>query len=536
MTHADTLWYHAPYAARFVQDGRINELTDRADVIQAYFPLNSQLFHALAILPFDRDVLAPLVNVGWAALALLAAWCVGRRRGLGALSLLGAFTVLALPMLAGTHPGQASNDVACAALLLAAVAILLEGELTVMPTAVAGLAAGLALGTKVTVALPVAILTVGVVVLAFRRRRLMVGALWCGALVLSGGYWFARNWAVADNPLPWFDLDLGPLSFTASAEERGASIVDHLTDGAIWSDVYLPGLSQALGRLWPVVLVVAVAMVALAIAREGRPLLRLTGLALAAGIVAYLFTPSGGGLNFGFNVRYLAPVLLVAFALLPLTVEGLGARWRQGAVVVFAGLLVAGVTSPHRERIAAWPGGYLVPGVVTGVVVLGALVLVHRPGFRRPSLAALVAAGVLVVAVCLAGGWVVQRRYLDQRYEDAGLALDPVYAPFREVHDDDVIVFGTVEVYPTFGLDLSNRVRQGGGRVGRQGRDATCEQFGAVRAGRYGFVVLTQFGVVFGSRPPESWFVDDPAATEVARDGDSVVYRVDGPLEPAECA
>jgi hypothetical protein len=532
MTHPDTLWYHAPYAARFVQDGRITELTDRSDVIQAYFPLNSQLVHAVAILPFERDVLSPLLNLGWASLALLGAWCIGRRRGLGALSVLSVVVVLGLPMLAGTHPGQASNDVACAALVLAVVALLFEGDLAPAPTALAALAAGLALGTKVTVALPVAALTVGVVVLAFRRRHRIVAAVWCGGVVLSGGYWFGRNWALADNPLPWFDINLGPLSLPASAKERGAAIVDHLSDGAIWSDVYLPGLSQSLGRLWPVVLGIGLSAIVLAISRRGDPLLRLTGVALAAGAVGYVFTPSGGGFNFPFNVRYLAPVLLVAFALLPLTIERFSGHVRRVTLVVLVALVVSDVTSPHRERITAWPRGYLAAAVLAGTAVVVTVAFATRPRTRRQTSALLAAAAVLAVVLLIGGGWAVQHRYLDGRYADAGLALDAVNAPFRHVDDAPVAVFGTVEVYPMFGLDLSNRVAQRDGS--NLGADP-CRAFRDVRRGRYKYVVLTQFGIVFGTRPPNDWFTDDPAATEVTRSGDGVVYRIDGPLHPAEC-
>ena len=46
MTHPDTVWYHAPYAAQFVESGSINGLPDRSDVLQSYYPLNSSLVHA----------------------------------------------------------------------------------------------------------------------------------------------------------------------------------------------------------------------------------------------------------------------------------------------------------------------------------------------------------------------------------------------------------------------------------------------------------------------------------------------------------
>jgi 4-amino-4-deoxy-L-arabinose transferase-like glycosyltransferase len=533
MTHPDTLWYHAPYAARFVQDGRVTDLVDRSDVIQAYFPLNSQLVHAVAILPFDRDVLSPLVNLGWAALALLAAWCIGRRRGLGPLCVLGTAVVLGLPMIAGTHPGQASNDVACAALLLAAVALLLDSDLAPAPTAVAALAAGLGLGTKLTVAVPLLIVTVGVVVLAVRARRALTAVVWCAGVVLTSALWFARNWAVADNPLPWFELDLGPFSLPAPAREEGASVVDRITEGSAWSDLFFPGLSQGLGRLWPVVLGVALASMVILVARHGRTLERIVGVALLGGFVGYLFTPTGGGFNFAFNLRYLSPVLLLAFALLPITVDGLGALLRRATLVVFAVLVVANAFSRHRERLAAWPRGYLLPGVLAGVAVIAVVVIAARG--RWPTIRIAVPALAAVVVVGVVGGWFVQRHYLEHRYVDAGLRLDAVNASFRDVGDERVAVFGTVEVYPMFGLDLSNEVTQGG--AARTGRSPDpCREFADVRAGRYRYVVLTQFGVVFPSRPPEDWFLGDPNATEIVRDGESLVYRLDGPLDPVACA
>jgi hypothetical protein len=534
MTHADTLWYHGPYAARFVQDGRVTELVDRSDVIQAYFPLNSQLVHALAILPFDRDVLSPLVNLGWAALALLAAWCIGRRRGLGPLCVLGTVVVLGLPMLAGTHPGQASNDVACAALLLAAVALLFESDLAPASTAVAALAAGLGLGTKLTVAVPLVIVTVGVVVLAVRAHRTLTALVWCAGLALTSALWFVRNWVVADNPLPWFEVELGPLSLPAPAREEGASVVDRITDGSTWSDLFLPGLSQGLGRFWPLVLGVALASMVVLVVRPDSPVERIVGLALIAGFAGYLVTPTSGGLNFTFNLRYLTPVLLVAITVLPITLLGASPLLRRATLVVFAALVVVDAVSRHHERVVAWPTGYLIPGLLAGLAVIAGVLVFSRAHLwaRSPVAWSAVPVVVAVVAVVV-GGWFGQRQYLDHRYADAGLPLDAVNAAFRTVSNERVAVFGTVEVYPMFGLDLSSRATLEG-RPGTRSR-APCREFREIRSGSYGYVALTQFGVVSGSRPPEAWFARDPNATEVARSGDNVVYRIDGPLHPAEC-
>ena len=86
MTHADTLWYHMPFSARFAQDGSFARLDGVGYPAAHWFPLNSQLLHTMAFLPFRRDVLSPYLNLGWAVLAVLAAWCIGQRRNVGAIS------------------------------------------------------------------------------------------------------------------------------------------------------------------------------------------------------------------------------------------------------------------------------------------------------------------------------------------------------------------------------------------------------------------------------------------------------------------
>ena len=101
--------------------------------------------------------------------AFLAAWCVGRPYGRGHLSVVAAAIVLESHILVVREPGAAKNDLMAAALLLAAIAILVnawaarrsagseEGRRMRRPSlpvgwplAAAGLAVGLAAGTKVT--------------------------------------------------------------------------------------------------------------------------------------------------------------------------------------------------------------------------------------------------------------------------------------------------------------------------------------------------------------------------------------------------
>ena len=120
---------------------------------------------------FGRDTLSPALNLVWLGLVLLAAYCVGRPSGLGALTLLGAGVALATPMMRFSQAGSAANDVVGVFFLLAAVALVLNaprtpggGEFGALALAAVG--AGLAVSVKLTLLAPVLALTVGVLVLA----------------------------------------------------------------------------------------------------------------------------------------------------------------------------------------------------------------------------------------------------------------------------------------------------------------------------------------------------------------------------------
>ncbi len=215
MTGTDTLWYHMPFAARFVQQGTIVPLhyVD-SEAVTVFFPATSELFHALGILFLGSDFFSPLINLGWGALALFAAWCIGRPYGVAPVTLCGVAALLATPGLVATQPGDAYDDIVGLALLLAAAAFLIAAAgsaLTHWPGLnIAALAAGVALGTKFTFIAPVGALTVGVWVLARRGRRFAEGGSWLLLLAATGCFWYVRNLVVVGNPLPSLHLTLGP--------------------------------------------------------------------------------------------------------------------------------------------------------------------------------------------------------------------------------------------------------------------------------------------------------------------------------------
>lgn len=512
MTHPDTLWYHGPYAVEFAQRSRLLGLLDGLDPLHSYAGHTSELLHAVFILLVGRDLASPLVNVTWAALALTAAWCVGRRHGLGARCVFGAALVLGLPTVVATQPGQASNDVMTAALLLVAFVLLSEGDLALGPTVLAGLAAGLAVSTKVTVLAPVAVLTVAVTTTAVRRRVVVPALGWWVALALTGSYWFVRNIKLVHNPFPYYSLHLGPFTWSRVPQHHAPSVVESLSAPSAWSRVFEPGLHTALGALWPLVILGLVAAVAVAF-RPPAPFVRAGAIAFTAATVAYLFTPyTGDGLAFTYNVRYATPGLLGSFALLPLATLGRAPAWRIALFALGSAVIVVDLLAPNREHVPAWSQAAWV--VVPVVVVLGGVLVWWRPPKVRRTV---VAGGALVVLVV--GGWFGQRFAFDHRYDGAGLPDARINAWLTRRRHVAVGHYGTAAVYPFYGAALDNRPTSP--------QPATvpvdCVAWVRVLAQQDYVVRAHQPYVIVG--PDDRW-LDPRAFVPIVRDGSDRLYRV----------
>jgi hypothetical protein len=74
---------------------------------------------------FSRDLLSPLLNLGWLLGCLLACWCIGRPFRVAPWSLALGAIALSVPALAD-QAGEARNDIVGIFFLLAAVAIALN--------------------------------------------------------------------------------------------------------------------------------------------------------------------------------------------------------------------------------------------------------------------------------------------------------------------------------------------------------------------------------------------------------------------------
>jgi hypothetical protein len=578
----DSLWYHMPFAVDIAKSHSTTGLHYTETVFTNWFyPQNSELLHAIGILLTQRDTLSLFVNFGFLAIAFLAAWCVGRPYGRGHLTVTAAAIVLECHTLVVREPGAAKNDLVAAVLLLAAVAILINAfsadgpksrgkdDFSARrrwipvgwPLAIAGLAVGLAIGTKSTAVAMGFALTVAVIVLAPRGRRWAAAVWWAVPALLGGGYWYLRNLIVAGNPLPQA-TSLGPISLPHPERlQEGRpdfSIVHYATDWDVWREYFAPGLHQAFGAFWPLVLAAAIAGGLLALLRARDDVLRWMGAVALFGMVAYLFTPlsaagaEGAPVGFGINIRYAIPALLLGITLLPVAVGRLSG-WREWTSL--GALLVVLVITDRSDAVLRDPNRLFGLALAT-VFVLVPAGLVWSARRLRPTGPAgrfawsLAGIGAALVLLVLTIGYPVQRHYLRERFgpgsEIPGMHLEAAYNWAREKGDARIGIVGTTAgflQYGFYGTDLSNRVVYLGekGSHGAFNAIPTCSGFrAAVNSADIEYLVTAPFlNFIHTGEPipsPEAaWLRGDPAAKPLLRSGPVTVWKILGSLNPNAC-
>jgi hypothetical protein len=532
MMHWDTLWYHMPFAARFFQDGWVTRLHYVNNLPHTYLPANAELVHAVGMLTFGNDVLSPVLNLGWLTLALLAAWCIGRPSGVGAATLTGAALVLAVPVMVESQGGSAQNDVVGLALLLSTIALAVQPDRSNAALALAGASAGLALGTKLTFIAAILALSI-VLIVASRGRRRRVAVVWGLAATATGSFWYVRNLARAGSPMPWFSLGLGPVALpsldTQTFDCGTTSVADYARSPAAFGRDLLPDISVALGPGWLLVLGLMTAGIVIAvITRRSRTATMLGVVALLAAL-AYVVTPAtAGGPNGGcfyYNTRFATPALALGVMALPLVLAG--TRVPRSWVAALLAAVMAG-------NVAAWNVGNPTPRLLLAGAVAFLSAGVLRRSRSAPSIPRIRIGLVLLVGavVVVAVGWMVQDRYLRDRYTDGDMPelADAAYLAVRDVTGARIAVAGFYTHYPLYGTDLSNRVDYPAMLTswGRFQPITRCSDWRhALRVGGYNLVV-TAAGGYGGPEPQEArWTRSDPAATELVHQDKSSVFQID---------
>ncbi len=641
MYYQDTTWYHMSFAGRFAEAGEIGPLhfTDPLKLTVWFYPQNSELLHAVGIVAMDTDMLSPLVNLGWLALSLLAAWCIGRPYAVGAATALGAAVVLDSEMMVGSQAGNAPNDVAGLFFLLAVIAFLVNGAATAraapeiaarglthaarlprrrapeagaatgfdpradeehpqtgvvedVPVAgdprvlagigpgalfLAGLAAGLGIGTKITLLATLGVLTLGIAILGGREGWWRALSYWLGGMLITAGFWYGRNLVDALNPFPQINK-LGPIDLPGPDQggfypREPHELSEYYNDPHIWEDWFFPVLKERLGPLWPGILAIAVFALVLALIKGGSRLMRLLAITGMVAGVAYVFTPltasggSGQPTGFDANLRYVGPALLIAFVLLPLVPAMRHRPWPwiligvsgllvlQGAFLVDAGDPF-GLTVPQ-----SWDFGHHGESLVTVLLLIGVpavIVAAARIGARGWQLAGFGLAALVATAIL---GNAQREQYLDDRYKlavapplETGFRSTPEWRPIQKfgtyTTDSRIGVVGRASAfgqYFFYGDDLSNHVQYLGEelRRGTFRQIAKCRLFRQViNEGDYDYIVVTPRIRRETSIPPELiWVAEDPAAKSLVRTGGAAgdvgdlagIFELEGRLDPSTC-
>jgi hypothetical protein len=586
--NGDSLWYHMPFAAAFVHSGWLTRLQYlNGEALVTYYPANTSVLHAVGILALGSDTLSVFVNLALVPIALLAGWCIGARAGVGPSSLAGVAVALTIPVVVVTEAATAKDDLLGIVGLLACIAFVMHsgreradaeprlatrhaGAMNRATALYAGLAAGLAIGAKLTLVAPVIALGVCLAVVTPKGVRVATMLRWVGAAFATGGFWYLRNLVRVGNPLPGLGIGLGnvhlPRPSTPSMDTFGTNLLHNIADARIWHQALLPGLRTGFGSAWPVITIVATAAIAMGVVTlRGRDLV-----APAVGVMAFgafVITPgtvwapqliSKPGVRFitanlfAFNLRYMLPAVAIGLVILPLVAR----RWRHGSTIATAALGVALAAtqlapqsrqtwSPHEVPVA------LAVGVLTGAAMVrltsGRSLLPTPIGTPRGF--AICAVAIVAIAV----GWPAQRTYARHRYADLDLAR---FAD--KVSGASIGYSGFVFSYPLWGTHLQNRVQM----IGEHGADGawhparSCFAWRTdVRRARVKYVVVPVGAPAVGlgidlsrwrvglpggeppDEPPESrWTRSDPGARIAFRSAEgAAVYTVSGPPTRRGC-
>jgi hypothetical protein len=586
MFGGDTTWYHMPFAARIAQEHSTVHLhfTDPLRLVAWFYPQSSELIHGTAIVLFKTDWLSPLINLIWLAIALLAAWCVGRPYKVGPATLVAAAIVLDSGVMIETQPGEGRNDIMGLAFLIAFAAFLINAHqrrapdsgavqdaperdaplLDKGPLVIAGIAAGLAASVKLTFLIPVVAIGLGVIVFSGRGRRLTTAWVLGLSTFLVGGYWYVRAAIkTGGNPLP--QIGFGPLHLPRPDQmpldpRPRFAVAHYLTQPTIYRRWFFPQLDNALGPLWPLILIVAVAAAVYVAVRSRNKILRVIAVGALATAVVYIFTPltaagqEGSPTGFFTNTRYLIPGLVLALVLLPIA-RPLRAPDRRARQTLYFLTLVYAIT------VLTTPKWY--PGYIVGTIFL-TLALVWAPAglglarSRRNASRAVVAGAagaVLLLAVVLGRAQEVQ--YVDHHYTEVDHFLQDggpkqAYAFARKQDGKRIGIAGSGEIffgqYGFYGAKLNNYVQFIGvpGPDGAYRLATSCAQFRRrINAGDYDFLIVSQYTQDSPEAeyryPIYAWLKTEPALEQIIEEPTitpepDYVFKVKGKLDPAGCA
>jgi hypothetical protein len=586
MFGGDTTWYHMPFAATMAQQHSTVHLhyTDPLRLAAWFYPQSSELVHAAAIVLFKSDWLSPLINLFWLAIALLGCWCVGRPYKVGPATLIAGAIILDSGVMIETQPGEARNDIMGLAFLVAFAAFLINAHqrrapqegaavqdaperdaplLDKGPLIMAGIAAGLAASVKTTFLVPVAAIAIGVFLFSGKGRRWTTAWILGLSMLITGGYWYLRAAIkTGGNPIPI--TKFGPLHLPVPDQmpldpRPRFAVAHYLTEPNVYRHWFFPQLENALGPVWPLILIMAGAAALFIVVRSRNKILRVIAAAALLTAVVYVFTPltaagqEGAPTGFFTNTRYLIPGLILAMVMLPIA-RPLRAPDRRAQITLIFLAVVYWVTVLTTPK---WYSAYLLGAVFITLALVWtptALGLGRSRGVLSRRVVTAAAAVVVLLAVVL--GRAQQVQYSNQHYTDTKLFLQEggpqkAYAFAQKLQHKRIGIVGSSEIifgqYGFFGNPPTNEVDFIGvpGPHGAYRLATTCPQLmGRINASEYDYLIMSENTEDSPEAeffyPINAWVKNDPALKLVIEEPTIVpepdyVYKVEGKMSPRYC-
>lgn len=521
-TDADSMFYHLPMVAEWVQSGSIWPAEAIKLVARAYPGFKESALTALS-LPLQNEHLALWAPVEYALLALLV---YGLARYFGArrpLSLAAMAYVLTVPVVANSFVDQGDTDVpiaigTCASVLFLSVLARKPGW---RPAVLAGIALGATAAVKFSGLIYMVLVVVvgvfhGLVILhAVRARarrsgtaqlldcdgvsarrcrgasgsaRYGIGALLLVSLLLVAGPWYVRNLIAYGNPLYPAEIRVGGMQvFTGpmSQAELGVSTLGWNVRPLVR---YWRHFTEAFGWLVPLVGSSTVWLLVLIGARP-RQMVRVLPLLLLPPLfaVAFLHHPYNQPSAFGadYNMRYLISCFVLCTC-------GLTAAVAQSKR--FAGLLTILLLLGAVCNLRAWTNWWW---LLAGLAAVAGVVVVLQPQVMNSIRSAWRVLGDrrLQSAVCwllpglllLSAGWMVDRVRTRLQYA-AGYGYGRIVSQpgwgtivshvHRDISGQGIAVVGDILLFPLYGDGFSNRLYSLGWSATTDEIMACCEANG----------------------------------------------------------
>jgi 4-amino-4-deoxy-L-arabinose transferase-like glycosyltransferase len=387
-------------------------------------PGNAEMLGLWLALPTHREQVAFLMVIPFGLLSILGTALLvdelGGRPWLGALAGIG---LIGTPIAFQTQAHSLSSDLGAVSGFVCGVAFLLRARRDPSRKWVilAGVALGLAIGSKYTVVAPIAVVLVIAVFAVKPLSRL--GWLLPGLVALAGP-WLLRNAILTGNPLFPEPVRLGGLTIFKGGVGPETNYLTTLAHHLVRGDGVIAGRWASISwRLYgPALIVAGLGLIAVAFNRsERRREITGVGIICAAGLLLYFVTPlTGGGPNgavhiIGSNLRYALPALILAMALAAATLPTAIAVIASGSLILYD---VGKITHkiPFRPELNL-PGQWLVAALLASIAAGVILTVSMRKPLRTP----LVAVSVLVLALGFTTATIHRRSKLE-----AATTLDAV--------------------------------------------------------------------------------------------------------------